>query len=275
MKKRRRRLLILLIIMVLLVGCWWFNTFTLTQNVISIADDKIKGAVTIVQITDLHGASFGQNNQQLIDKIAEAQPDLIAVTGDMYSAGDNAGQATALALLAALADEYPVYYVNGEHDNDEAFHQDLVANGVHVLNYQSEEIVVNETSLCLYGINNMYYSPTFDLANEFTLDPEKYNILLAHASNFAAFSDFGIDLSLCGDTHGGQIRLPFIGALNNRGVWFPEMTAADNGEAEYTKGLYSDEEHQLFISSGLGNYPLPFRLFNRPEIAVIHLVPVE
>ena len=57
MKKRRRRLLILLIIMVLLVGCWWFNTFTLTQNVISIADDKIKGAVTIVQITDLHGAS--------------------------------------------------------------------------------------------------------------------------------------------------------------------------------------------------------------------------
>lgn len=97
----------------------------------------------------------------MIDKIAEAQPDLIAVTGDMYSAGDNAGQATALALLAALADEYPVYYVNGEHDNDEAFHQDLVANGVHVLNYQSEEIVVNETSLCLYGINNMYYSPTF------------------------------------------------------------------------------------------------------------------
>ena len=223
----------------------------------------------------MHGASFGQNNQHLLDKIAAAQPDLIAVTGDMYSAGDSSGQDTALALLSTLAQDYPVYFVNGEHDNDTDFMENLAANGVHVLNYQAEEMIINGTQLCLYGINNVYYSPTFDLANEFTLDPDKYNILLAHIANFSAFAGFGMDLSICGDTHGGQVRLPWIGAVNNRGIWFPEITANHYGEVDYIKGLYSKEDKQLFISSGLGNYPLPFRLFNRPEIAVIHLVPAE
>ena len=275
MKKKRKRFLIWLIIIAGIVGFWWFNTFSLTETHVTIADEKIENEITIVQLTDLHGASFSQNNQHLLNKIAAAQPDLIAVTGDMYSAGDSSGQATALSLLTALAQDYPVYFVNGEHDNDTAFMENLAANGIHVLNYQAEEMIINGTQLCLYGINNVYYSPTFDLANEFTLDPDKYNILLAHIANFSASAGFGMDLSICGDTHGGQVRLPWIVAVNNRGIWFPEITANHYDEADYIKGLYNKEDKQLFISSGLGNYPLPFRLFNRPEIAVIHLVPSE
>lgn len=273
MKKKRKRFLIWLIIIAGIVGFWWFNTFSLTETHVTIADEKIENEITIVQLTDLHGASFSQNNQHLLNKIAAAQPDLIAVTGDMYSAGDSSGQATALSLLTALAQDYPVYFVNGEHDNDTAFMENLAANGIHILNYQAEEMIINGTQLCLYGINNVYYSPTFDLANEFTLDPDKYNILLAHIANFSAFAVFGMDLSICGDTHGGQVRLPWIGAVNNRGIWFPEITANHYGEVDYIKGLYSKDDKQLFISSGLGNYPLPFRLFNRPEISIIHLVP--
>ena len=108
MKKKRKRFLIWLIIIAGIVGFWWFNTFSLTQTDVTIADEKIENEITIVQLTDLHGASFGQNNQHLLDKIAAAQPDLIAVTGDMYSAGDSSGQDTALALLSTLAQDYPV-----------------------------------------------------------------------------------------------------------------------------------------------------------------------
>ena len=70
----------------------------------------------------------------------------------------------------------------------------------------------------LYGITNVYYTDTFDLTNAFTLDQSVYNILLAHITNFEDFADFGMDLSICGDTHGGQVRLPYLGGLINQGL---------------------------------------------------------
>ena len=148
----------------------------------------------------------------------------------------------------------------------------LKQNGVNVLDYKKEEITINDTKINLYGITNQYYSPTFNLKNEFEINKEEYNILLAHISNFEKFEEFGIDLSLCGDTHGGEIRLPFIGAVINRGIWFPEIRKdIENIDVKCVKGLYKRNDSYLFVSSGLGSYPIGVRLFNRPEIAVIKL----
>ena len=165
-----------------------------------------------------------------------------------------------------------VYFVNGEHDCDEKFIQNLKDNEVNVLDYKKETIAIKNTKINLYGITNQYYSATFDLKNAFEINKEEYNILLAHISNFEEFEQFGIDLSLCGDTHGGQVRLPFLGAIINRGIWFPEIVQKGlNVETNYIKGLYSINNSYLYVSSGLGNYPISIRLFNRPEIAVIKL----
>ena len=79
-----------------------------------------------------------------------------------------------------------------------------------------------------------------------------------------------MDLSLCGDSHGGQVRLPYLGGLNNRGEWFPERSGTD---ARYVKGLYEEGGKNLFVSGGLGNYPVPVRFLDRPEVAVIRLLP--
>ena len=103
-----------------------------------------------------------------------------------------------------------VYFVNREHDCDEKFIQNLKDNEVNVLDYKKEAIAIKNTKINLYGITNQYYSATFDLKNAFEINKEEYNILLAHISNFEEFEQFGIDLSLCGDTHGGQVRLPFL-----------------------------------------------------------------
>ena len=135
------------------------------------------------------------------------------------------------------------------------------------MNYKDEIITVKNTKLHLYGINNVYYSDTFDLNNAFTPDEENYSILLAHSSYFRRFADFGIDLSICGDTHGEMFRLPVIGALYDGSTFLPDR------QGIYTKGTYSLGDSRLFISSGLGNYPLPVRFCNRPEIAVIELAP--
>ncbi|HIZ55449.1 MAG TPA: metallophosphoesterase [Firmicutes bacterium] len=272
-RKKKKRWVFLFLFLLLAVGVWYLNISLLTVTRVEIKDAKIQNPVTIVQLTDLHGMTFGKENAGLVQKIQKESPDLIVVTGDMYTYGDEDGKERAFGLLEGLAQQYPVYYVYGEHDRNTDFMERLSAAGVHVLDYTSEEITVGQTPIRLYGITNMYYTSTFDLSNEFTLDDSRYTILLAHISNFEAFADFGIDLSICGDTHGGQVRLPFLGAVQNRGTWFPEITG---GEMErYTKGLYEDEkgDAKLFISSGLGNFPVPIRLLNFPEIAVIQLLP--
>ncbi len=252
----------------ILAGVWYYGTFTLKTTEITIESDQIAEPVTIVQLTDLHGASFGKDNGHLIAAVREADPDFVVATGDMFTAGDKKGEDTAVSLLGALAELYPVYSVNGEHDDDKDYERRLTRAGVDVLDYEWRDIKAGANTVRLYGITNVYYTDTFDLHNEFDLDQNYYNILLAHISNFEDFAGFGMDLSLCGDSHGGQIRLPYIGGLNNRGEWFPELSDDD---AKYVKGLYEDGEKKLFVSSGLGNYPIPVRFFNRPEIAVIHL----
>ena len=248
MKKKKFIILIIIICAGLII--WYFNTFTIKTNYEIIESEKIVDEITIIQISDLHGSSFGRNNKELIKKIEKEKPDIICVTGDMYTAKDEKGKQIALKLLQ----------------------QNLTDNEVNVLDYKKETIAIKNTKINLYGITNQYYSATFDLKNAFEINKEEYNILLAHISNFEEFEQFGIDLSLCGDTHGGQVRLPFLGAIINRGIWFPEIVQKGlNVETNYIKGLYSINNSYLYVSSGLGNYPISIRLFNRPEIAVIKL----
>lgn len=86
----------------------------------------------------------------------------------------------------------------------------------------------------------------------------------------AAYENWGADLILSGDTHGGMVRLPFLGPLQYNGIWFPKLTSS---QPVYDKGLYEMDGHALYVSSGLGNYPFPIRLFNRPQVSVLTLVP--
>lgn len=268
LSRKQRVLCGILIPAFVLMIIWWYNTFTIKITSETICNEKINGEVTIVHISDLHGSTFGKDNQNLIDKIKDQNPDLIAVTGDMYSHGDNEGKEIALSFMEAITEIAPVYYVNGEHDHGESFAAQLEERGVNVLRYKDTALMINNTSIHLYGITNVYYTPTFDLSNEFELDGDAYNILLAHVENFDKFVTFGIDLSLCGDTHGGQVRLPLVGAIYTPdGGIFPDLSG------KYTKGLYKKNSSLLYISSGLGNYPVPIRFCNRPEISVIKLEP--
>ncbi len=258
------------LVFVFIVFCLWiFSTFTICTNEVEIVNEKIKDKITIVHISDLHGSVFGINNSSVINAIKRAEPDFVVVTGDMYTRGSEEGRSTALRLMKNISKDHTVYYVNGEHDNDVSFFDELRKNNVKVLDYKCEDVTVGKTKLRLYGITNVYYSPTFDLKNEFTLSDDRYNILLAHTSNKKAFADFGMDLCLCGDTHGGQVRLPFIGGLYGTNGWLPEVADKD----AFVKGLYKYENTTFFVSSGLGNYPIPLRFLNRPEIAVIKILP--
>ena len=88
-------------------------------------------------------------------------------------------------------------------------------------------------------------------------------VLLSHRPELMdLYKKYQIDLVFAGHTHGGQIRLPLVGALiaPNQGL-FPK----------YDAGRYDEEGSTMFVSRGLGNSLVPFRLFNRPELVVVTL----
>lgn len=209
MKKlfRKKRTWVLLIL-ALLLFLWWFGTFTLTTTKVTLTSGKVKNDITIVQLTDLHGARFGRDNAALIRLIEKQEPGSDRLYRRHGVGRRRKGRQTALSLLSRLAEDYPVYFVNGEHDHTPAFLDSLREAGVHVLDYTTETVTVGDTTLRLYGATSLYYSPTYDLTNEFTLDEEHYTILLAHIPNREKFAAFGTDLALCGDTHGGRCGCP-------------------------------------------------------------------
>ncbi|MFR8517359.1 MAG: metallophosphoesterase, partial [Emergencia timonensis] len=156
-EKRHHGIRNFIIYCLILVAIWYAGTFTLKTTEVTVESSKLKDDLTIVQLTDLHGSSFGQGNSRLIERVKDAKPDFIVITGDMYSSGDEKGKQTAINLMTDLAKFCPVYFVNGEHDNNETFDKQLTAAGVEVLDYESKDITVGRTTVRLYGISNVYY----------------------------------------------------------------------------------------------------------------------
>lgn len=259
---------------------WWFNNFTLKTTEETITSDKVKNDIKIAVISDYHAydSVFSIKGNTIIKKICKIDPDFVCALGDMHS--DNATEKEkemSMSLMTGIINEgYDLYFVLGEHDDrTNAYVSEMKKNKIKVLDQESVKIRVNESNLALYGISNAYFSPEFDLRNEFHLNKGEYNILLAHIPMYEEYEKFGTDLTLCGDTHGGVVRFPFIGPAYLNGQILPELSA--QGDGIYDKGLFKYDGGYMFITSGIGNYinnaNIPIRFCNRPEVAVITISP--
>ena len=141
----------------------------------------------------------------------------------------------------------------------------MKAMGVVILN--DENIIVRNkgSEINIIGVNDIsYYGKEYliEKVNDL-LDNEKLNILLSHRPEI--FNDYvktNIDLVLSGHTHGGQIKIPFIGAVYapNQGFW-----------PKYSDGIYKDKNTTMIISKGIGSSQIPLRLFSNPELVLIEL----
>jgi uncharacterized protein len=181
-----------------------------------------------------------------------------------------------IILMRELADLAPTYFVTGNHEwwsgNYETLETELLNSGVHVLRNESVEITKNEQSIQLIGIDDPAQSTNSDsaavledylqLASE-DIDDEAVRILLTHRPEvFSMYADYEIQLVFTGHAHGGQVRLPFLGAV----------AAPDQGVfPEYTAGKYTQNNTTMVVNRGLGNSVIPVRVFNRPEIIVTTL----
>ena len=259
-----------------LVLVWWFNNYTINLNKNAYVTEKVKSRFRAVIISDLHVHEGGINSDKIINKISSVDPDIVFVLGDMYTTGSKEEDIDlAVKAITGIAYEgYTTYFVSGEHDTSSNYLSRLEACGVKVMNYKSDRINIKGNEVQIFGIDNAYYSQTFDLNNEFTIDESCLSILLAHLPNYEKFAAFGTDLTICADTHGYMFQLPFnLGPLyapDNSNEWFPQLTS---DVTVFDKGWFQYPGGAMFITSGLGDSPYPVRFNNRPEIVVLDILP--
>lgn len=223
---------------------------------------------TIVHLTDLHAATFG-HKQQLIARILRNQKiDAIVFTGDLVDpkTGNTEGAKEFLRLLVGTA---PTYVVLGNRDAirvAEVRQMIKDAGAIELFNTATPLVRANN-KIWLVGVGDPYidWDNLGDAISKIDTSKE-IEILLVHSPDVPLVhraSRSSIDLILTGHTHGGQIRLPLLGALIIPGQPTPPV---------YVAGLYVIGRSQMYVNRGLGTSILPIRLLSKPEVAFITLV---
>lgn len=229
----------------------------------------VMGTVRVAQVSDLHRAVFGENNQQLVDLVASKAPDLIVATGDMIDAQTLAIDPT-IDLFRRLCQIAPVVYSLGNHEVSRdggdlyALLEGLTEQGVQCVNNSVVTVQINGLSLTVGGL----YTPA--LYPDLVSLKGPIDILLCHfPQEFPLLASAGVPLMFSGHTHGGQFRIPLFDIATyapGQGL-FPK----------YTKGLYTEGESHMIVSRGLGNSSFPFRVHNPPEVIIadVTYTPIE
>lgn len=278
-RKRRARtwLLPLLIVSFILHTLWSNLGIAVSRYVIASArlPEAFQG-FKIAQISDLHNASFGEDNKRLIARIRQETPDIIAITGDLIDS-HHPDPDVALRFLKQAARIAPCYLVTGNHEAWlgsaflplEAQIRDL---GVTLLRDEAIRIEKDGASIRMIGLDD----PDFSLrgpANQrdqlksalsALTDGDSFDLLLSHRPEYAdVYADEGIALTLSGHSHGGQIRIPLIGGLIAPGQgFFPK----------YDAGRFLVGNTTLIVSRGIGNSVIPLRINNPPEVVIVTLM---
>lgn len=259
------------------------SLFLRVEN-ISISAD-IVSPIRIVHLSDLHNAQFGKNNTTLVRTVANQEPDLIIMSGDMLNRNEeNTG--IVISLISDLSQVAPVYYGYGNHEKDweQNFQRDLrpilVSAGAIVVDNDYLDLSIRGTDCRIGGYMGYYGAPHMTtkekaqqaLERSFTeafQTTSRLKLLINHIPtgwvdwNYVDKYDAGIVFS--GHYHGGTMRIPIL----DRGLyapyvgWFPP----------FTKGVYSGTHAVCIVSAGLGTeYHIP-RINNPPEIVVVDLKP--
>ena len=257
------------IVIVIILFCNFQNKHLETTHYTYAAEqlDADLEGYRIVQISDLHNAKFGKNNQKLVGRIRECEPDMIVLTGDLVDS-NHTNVDRAVQFVDEIVKICPVYYVTGNHEYwlekseyDELM-DGLIGAGVVILDDQVVEISMGDAKFRLVGLDDKSLA---DGTLEALLSDEKeLTVVLAHEPQyFARYAGTGVDLVLTRQKKKKQFRLPFVG-----GIVAPDQEFLP----EYTAGEYYMDGTEMIVSRGLGNSVIPARLFNYPEIVCVELV---
>jgi uncharacterized protein len=252
-------------------------SFVVSRHQVKLA--HLEQPVKIAHLTDLHfAAAHKQNHLEAWVKAALLEkPDLVLLTGDLVHGdvfgklGTNA-QVTLEQLGKSLAPltQAPLgaYAVLGNHDyalrwsgisSMASLQQSLENNGIEVLTNQSKQL---RPDLFVAGIDDLWLgNPDLEQALR-GIPNNRTTLLMSHNPDVLPTVPASVGLMLSGHTHGGQVRLPFFGAL---------ASVTEFGE-RYQQG-FIQEQALGFVSRGLGCGTLPIRLFCPAELVLLECLP--
>lgn len=270
--------LTVIILTALIVWLLWGNR-ALELNTYTVTSDEIPEefhGFRIAHVSDVHNTEIGDDNKRLLSVLREAEPDIIAITGDLIDSR-NTDIETALRFAEGAAEIAPCYYVTGNHEARVAEYDELkkrlIELGVVVLDNKRVELEKNGEALTFIGVDDPDFTADYLFDDSKSIieaqvqrlsdKEDRYTVLLSHRPElFDVYAESGADLILSGHAHGGQIRLPVVG-----GIFAPHQGFFP----EYDGGIYSDEGVKMIVSRGVGNSLFPLRVNNRPEVILIEL----
>ena len=258
------------ICILIFVGFLIYENYYLKIKKIKYKNIKIKNDLNgfrILQISDYHNKRFLTKNY-FINKIKNTKPNIIVITGDIINSR-NPNYDIVDIVLNEIVKLAPIYYITGNHekrlDDFYKFITKMKEIGVVVLEDERETIEIKKSKINIIGVNDISYFGKDYLINkvENLKKDDELNILLSHRPElFKEYASINIELVLSGHTHGGQIKIPFIGALYvpSQG-FFPK----------YVDGIYKEKDTTMVISKGIGSSLIPLRLFSNPELILLEL----
>lgn len=267
----RRQILLLHILTGIGLLCILWGYFVeprrLQTTFITLQTAKVTGtSIRIVQISDLHCDRKPRLEPRLPEEINRLHPDLVVFTGDALN--DRAALPLLRQTLSAISAPLGKFAVRGNVDN-RLFRNVPLFEGTGFVELSMNALVLEKDgqSFGLCGIDHAEGRRSRQAIQH--LRPERFNILLFHNTDLVDYlGDDPVDLYLCGHTHGGQIALPFWGAL---------VTQSLQGK-KYEAGLYRKDSFYIYVNRGIGmtgGWAPPIRFGAPPEIAVFDIVPKD
>ena len=274
---------VLMIIAIALVA-WlvWDNTRIVVTE-IEIENAKLPESFDgyrIAHVSDLHNDEFGKDNEKLLTLIESAEPDMIAITGDLLDSRRTDTE-KALNFVRQAVKIAPCYYVTGNHESREGktydqLEKDMIEAGVVVLRNDKLLLEKGGEAITVAGIDDPRFVLDTDKQAKMEdvigkvldgllkdIPKERFTLLLSHRPElFELYCEYETDLILAGHVHGGQFRIPWIGGIIGPGQGLLP---------DYDAGLYREEDVCMVLSRGLGQSIVPFRVNNPPELVVITL----
>lgn len=274
----------------LLVGAWALGSALLVRGALveprrlaltqlAIASDRLAAGskpLRLLHISDVHIERAAEREATVLSLAEHVAPDLILITGDYVNTSFKTDPLThndVRAFLGRLSAPHGVYAVLGSPTVDL---QDVVpplfqGTGITLLRDERRRVDLGDgRTITLFGIDCHHDIPG-DAKALAALRPEDHgggpNVLLYHSPELLRQAvKHGLDLYLCGHTHGGQVRMPVIGAL----VTFSKL------DRRYAMGHYHEGRTHLYVTRGVGFEGLSaprVRFLCPPEVTLITISP--
>ncbi len=234
-------------------------------NSFTIKTDKLsKTSFRVVQFSDIHCSRKPVNEKKLVEIVNSHDADVVVFTGDTLN--DRSFLPRFKTTMKSLKAKLGKFAVRGNFEI--SYHSDLDLysdTGFRVLDRNSAFVEKDSERINISGITCRYPNQYKEVLG--TIPKKRFSIFLYHFPDLVEdVEDLNVDLYLCGHIHGGQVALPFYGAI---------VTLSEFGK-KYESGLYELDHCLLYVNRGIGleRGPAPkVRFFARPEIAVFDIVP--